>query len=48
MAVAGGAQKCHFSNRKTNIRESHSQNSCPCAGKTSSAESAPIVVVGFA
>ena len=48
VSVASGSQKCHFSNRKTHIRECHPKNSCPCAGKTIGAERWSFVVVGFA
>ena len=51
MATSGaavGLQKCHFSNRKTYIREIDPKNFHPCAGKTMRAESGGIVVVGFA
>ena len=46
--MASGSQKCHFSNRKTHIRECHPKKFHPCAGKTIGAESGPFVVVGFA
>ena len=48
VALASGSQKCHFSNRKTHIRECHPKNFHPCAGKTIGAERGWIVVVGFA
>ena len=45
--VSLGLQKCHFSNEKTNISESHSQKCYPRARKTMCAARAPIVVVAF-
>ena len=47
-AVASGAHRCHFSQRKTNPRVCHAKNFHPCAGKTRCAESDTIDVVRFA